>query len=166
MFPSTLLFRSLHQPTMPVRQMSCSDQTLVVKTPKTTQNVGKSQLAQDYQTEKLHHPKPPLPVSAEKKKNRGRRKRGVRKPRHVQPTDCHEVLHQIRSSGTDGGGADDVGMETMSFPNSNKSITFAGRPGFGQTGTKCVVKANHFFTQLPDKDLNQYNVITHLKIRR
>ncbi|CAI8615151.1 unnamed protein product [Vicia faba] len=46
----------------------------------------------------------------------------------------------------------------MSFPTSSKSLTFAQRPGYGQVGTKCIVKVNHFFAELPDKDLNQYDV--------
>ncbi|EPS72163.1 hypothetical protein M569_02595, partial [Genlisea aurea] len=40
----------------------------------------------------------------------------------------------------------------------NKNLSFPSRPGFGQLGTKCIVKANHFFTELPDKDLNHYDV--------
>lgn len=44
-------------------------------------------------------------------------------------------------------------------PVSTKGIAFHQRPGFGQIGTKCVVKANHFLAQLPDKDLNQYDVM-------
>ncbi|KAL0388535.1 UNVERIFIED_CONTAM: protein argonaute 10 [Sesamum radiatum] len=46
----------------------------------------------------------------------------------------------------------------MGFPSSSKSLTFPTRPGFGQLGAKCIVKANHFFAELPDKDLNQYDV--------
>lgn len=46
----------------------------------------------------------------------------------------------------------------MSFPTSSKSLSFTPRPGYGQLGTKCIVKSNHFFTVLPDKDLNQYDV--------
>ncbi|KAI3770883.1 hypothetical protein L6452_02031 [Arctium lappa] len=46
----------------------------------------------------------------------------------------------------------------MGFPSSSKSLSFAPRPGYGQTGTVCIVKANHFMAQLPDKDLNQYDV--------
>lgn len=46
----------------------------------------------------------------------------------------------------------------MGFPTSSKSLSFAPRPGFGQVGTRCIVKANHFFAELPDKDLNQYDV--------
>ncbi|XP_020582423.1 protein argonaute PNH1-like isoform X2 [Phalaenopsis equestris] len=49
-------------------------------------------------------------------------------------------------------------VETVEPPASTKGITFHRRPGFGQVGMKCVVKANHFLAQLPDKDLNQYDV--------
>ena len=50
----------------------------------------------------------------------------------------------------------------MRFPTSSKSLSFAPRPGFGQVGAKCIVKANHFFAELPDKDLNQYDVSSFL----
>lgn len=50
-----------------------------------------------------------------------------------------------------------LNMET-GFPTSSKSMNFAPRPGFGQLGTKCIVKANHFLADLPNKDLNQYDV--------
>ncbi|XP_072983781.1 protein argonaute PNH1-like [Typha latifolia] len=43
-------------------------------------------------------------------------------------------------------------------PASSKAITFPRRPGFGQVGTRCIVKANHFLAELPDKDLIQYDV--------
>ncbi|XP_047334251.1 protein argonaute 10-like isoform X2 [Impatiens glandulifera] len=46
----------------------------------------------------------------------------------------------------------------MGFPSSSKSVSLAIRPGYGQLGTKCIVKANHFSTELPDKDLHQYDV--------
>ncbi|KAJ8765428.1 hypothetical protein K2173_013186 [Erythroxylum novogranatense] len=46
----------------------------------------------------------------------------------------------------------------LGFPTSSKSLSFPTRPGFGQIGTKCIVKANHFFAELPDKDLNHYDV--------
>lgn len=41
---------------------------------------------------------------------------------------------------------------------SSKNSNFAPRPGFGQLGTKCIVKANHFLADLPTKDLNHYDV--------
>lgn len=41
---------------------------------------------------------------------------------------------------------------------SSKSMRFPLRPGKGSYGDRCVVKANHFFAELPDKDLHQYDV--------
>ncbi|KAF8378860.1 hypothetical protein HHK36_030209 [Tetracentron sinense] len=41
---------------------------------------------------------------------------------------------------------------------SSKSMRFPLRPGSGSTGIRCIVKANHFFAELPDKDLHQYDV--------
>ncbi|KAF8400717.1 hypothetical protein HHK36_014017 [Tetracentron sinense] len=46
----------------------------------------------------------------------------------------------------------------MGPPVSSKGLTFPRRPDYGQAGTKCIVKANHFLAELPDKDLNQYDV--------
>ncbi|XP_065881060.1 protein argonaute 1 [Euphorbia lathyris] len=43
-------------------------------------------------------------------------------------------------------------------PTSSKSMRFPLRPGKGSTGIRCIVKANHFFAELPDKDLHQYDV--------
>ncbi|CAN1754430.1 Protein argonaute 1 [Linum perenne] len=43
-------------------------------------------------------------------------------------------------------------------PASSKSMRFPLRPGKGTVGSKCVVKANHFFAELPDKDLHQYDI--------
>lgn len=43
-------------------------------------------------------------------------------------------------------------------PLSSKSMRFPLRPGKGNTGARCIVRANHFFAELPDKDLHQYDV--------
>ncbi|XP_047315184.1 protein argonaute 1-like isoform X2 [Impatiens glandulifera] len=43
-------------------------------------------------------------------------------------------------------------------PSSSKSMRFPLRPGKGSNGIKCIVKANHFFAELPDRDLHQYDV--------
>lgn len=51
-----------------------------------------------------------------------------------------------------------IPAEIVPPPVASKDMTFPRRPGFGQVGAKCVVKANHFLAQLPDKDLNQYDV--------
>ncbi|KAM3223197.1 hypothetical protein ACQJBY_056880 [Aegilops geniculata] len=44
------------------------------------------------------------------------------------------------------------------IPASSKAIRFPLRPGKGSAGTRCLVKANHFIAQLPDKDLHHYDV--------
>lgn len=44
------------------------------------------------------------------------------------------------------------------IPVSSKSLRFPLRPGRGSTGSRVVVKANHFLAELPDKDLHQYDV--------
>ncbi|KAL8188583.1 hypothetical protein R6Q57_029871 [Mikania cordata] len=46
----------------------------------------------------------------------------------------------------------------LAAPASSKSMRFPLRPGTGSSGTRCIVKANHFFAELPDKDLHQYDV--------
>ncbi|CAK9171190.1 unnamed protein product [Ilex paraguariensis] len=76
------------------------------------------------------------------------------KPVSVQP--AMAVVADMRNGSTENG-ANLCGVE-MDLPSSSKCFSFAPRPGFGQIGTKCIVKANHFFTQLPDKDLIQYDV--------
>ncbi|URE19527.1 hypothetical protein MUK42_11702, partial [Musa troglodytarum] len=43
-------------------------------------------------------------------------------------------------------------------PVSSKGIFFCRRPGFGQVGSRCIVKANHFLAELTNKDLIQYDV--------
>ncbi|RLN12539.1 hypothetical protein C2845_PM09G17500 [Panicum miliaceum] len=43
-------------------------------------------------------------------------------------------------------------------PVPSKGLSFCRRPGFGTVGARCVVKANHFLAELPDKDLTQYDV--------
>ncbi|CAN6252682.1 unnamed protein product [Urochloa humidicola] len=52
-----------------------------------------------------------------------------------------------------------AGQEIVpAIPQSSKSIRFPLRPGKGSIGTRCLVKANHFFAELPDRDLHQYDV--------
>ncbi|KAK2664613.1 hypothetical protein Ddye_003187 [Dipteronia dyeriana] len=50
------------------------------------------------------------------------------------------------------------GQAIQPAPPSSKSMRFPLRPGKGSTGHRCIVKANHFFAELPDKDLHQYDV--------
>ncbi|KAL7251682.1 hypothetical protein ACSBR1_013521 [Camellia fascicularis] len=131
----------------------------VHKPPKTVQN-GKGPPTHESPNTKLHN-QPFLPS-----KNRGRRRgRGGRKPDNgdvlmrpslrpasVQPTGAFEadIPNGSRSRSNS--------CVERGFPSSSKCLSCAHRPGFGQLGTKCVVKANHFFAELPDKDLNQYDV--------
>ncbi|KAJ0047839.1 hypothetical protein Pint_16822 [Pistacia integerrima] len=49
-------------------------------------------------------------------------------------------------------------IQAVPSPASSKSVRFPLRPGRGSTGIRCIVKANHFFAELPDKDLHQYDV--------
>ncbi|KAK1326914.1 Protein argonaute 1A [Acorus calamus] len=51
-----------------------------------------------------------------------------------------------------------VSQEIAPVAPSSKALRFPLRPGKGSTGIRCVVKANHFFAELPDKDLHQYDV--------
>ncbi|CAK7327901.1 unnamed protein product [Dovyalis caffra] len=53
---------------------------------------------------------------------------------------------------------------TQPPPASSKSVRFPLRPGKGSTGIRCIVKANHFFAELPDKDLHQYDVTITPKV--
>ncbi|KAJ6827225.1 putative protein argonaute PNH1 [Iris pallida] len=41
---------------------------------------------------------------------------------------------------------------------SARSTAFCRRPGLGQLGTRCIVKANHFLVNLPEHDLIHYDV--------
>ncbi|KAJ7954827.1 Argonaute family protein [Quillaja saponaria] len=166
---------------MPVRQMKEStEQHLVIKThllnsvnpvqraPKTAQN-GKGPPQHG-----PHNAKPQNQTSPQTR-NRGRRRgRGGRKSDQgdafVRPSSRHctvahkpvvanqaGVLVASTANGSIKNGCDSGAIE-MGFPSSSKCLSFAPRPGFGQVGTKCIVKANHFFAELPDKDLNQYDV--------
>jgi eukaryotic translation initiation factor 2C len=52
-----------------------------------------------------------------------------------------------------------TGQEIVqAFSMSSSSYKFPHRPGSGSIGTRCLVRANHFFAELPDKDLHQYDV--------
>ncbi|QCE08282.1 protein argonaute 10-like [Vigna unguiculata] len=146
---------------MPVRQMKeSSEQHLVIKphlqnpmnpakkTTKAAQN-GKGPPPLEIDGQALPH-----------SKNKGRRRgRGGRKPDQgdvmMRPR-CRPCTATLTSSAN--GNVENDFISDMGFPTSSKSLSFARRPGYGQVGTKCIVKANHFFAELPDKDLNQYDV--------
>ncbi|KAL0414474.1 UNVERIFIED_CONTAM: protein argonaute 10 [Sesamum radiatum] len=166
---------------MPMRQMKeNSEQHFVIKpqlqntmnsaqkNPKTAQN-GKGPPNQESQNAKAQN------QSSPPSRNRGRRRgRGGRKSDQgdafMRPSsrpctaadkpvirETSQAIVPALSNGSVGNGGSLCESE-MGFPSSSKSLTFPTRPGFGQLGAKCIVKANHFFAELPDKDLNQYDV--------
>ncbi|GLT28951.1 hypothetical protein SLA2020_038510 [Shorea laevis] len=47
---------------------------------------------------------------------------------------------------------------TLSSATPCKNLMFHGRPDYGQLGTKCMVKANHFLAEIPGSDLSHYSV--------
>ncbi|XP_065863218.1 protein argonaute 10 [Euphorbia lathyris] len=165
---------------MPTRQMKeSSEQHLVIKTH--LQNTMNQQPQKHHKTAQNGKGPPPPPLSqaqtqtSPSTKNRGRRRgRGGRKSDQgdacMRPSSrpC-TVLHKPMNPPCDllvnapNGSIENAGnvcemQMGLGFPTSSKSLSYAPRPGYGQLGTKCIVKANHFFAELPDKDLNQYDV--------
>lgn len=49
-------------------------------------------------------------------------------------------------------------QDTQLVSSACKSLVFPARPGYGQLGTKCLVKANHFLADISASDLSHYNV--------
>lgn len=164
---------------MPIRQLKeGSEQHLVIKPHlnnsvnqvqkqlKTARN-GKSPPGQENQNAKAHN------QSSPPSKSRGRRRgRGGRKSDQgdacMRPSTrpCTAEYSPVAQVSARSGAAVEVHNSNLgtlcevgrNFPSSSKSLSFAQRPGYGQLGTKCVVKANHFFAELPEKDLNHYDV--------
>ncbi|KAM0944836.1 hypothetical protein DsansV1_C11g0113151 [Dioscorea sansibarensis] len=123
---------------MPARQMmmepSGGERHVVV--------VPKKPLQSSVNQQKLECPEPPL---QEPKKGAGRRRvRGRGKGGASAQTLAHSRVEHV--------------VLDVAPPVSTKGIGFQRRPGFGVVGTKCIVKANHFLAELPDKDLNHYDV--------
>ena len=137
------------------------------KSPKTVQN-GKGPPLQEPQYPKQHTQTSPQAKNRGRRRGRGGRKSDqgeilmrpssrpctvANKPMSVNPNEA--ILVNSANGYLQNGGNGDI---EMAFPTSSKCLNFARRPGYGQVGTKCIVKANHFFAELPDKDLNQYDV--------
>lgn len=132
----------------------------VQKNPKTLQN-GKGPPTQEPQNNKIHNQTSPP------SRNRGRRRgRGGRKSDQgetfMRPSSrpCTAAIKPVIAASVEATNVSVVENNGSSsgFPSSSKSLRFAQRPGYGQLGTKCIVKANHFLADLPDKELNQYDV--------
>ncbi|KAL8457170.1 hypothetical protein ACS0TY_035133 [Phlomoides rotata] len=71
-----------------------------------------------------------------------------------EPTEVAEVSGKIQQLAIQS----EVSPGQEMQPASSKSMRFPLRPGKGSHGNRCIVKANHFFAELPDKDLHQYDV--------
>ncbi|KAM1398477.1 hypothetical protein ACFX2I_015928 [Malus domestica] len=73
-----------------------------------------------------------------------------------QPPEPSEVAEQLADLAVRQESAPSQAIQPVAP--SSKSVRFPLRPGKGSTGRRCTVKANHFFAELPDKDLHQYDV--------
>jgi len=69
-----------------------------------------------------------------------------------------QVEQQFQQLSVQGGEKPSQAIQTVASALSSKSMRFPSRPGMGSFGDRCIVKANHFFAELPDKDLHQYDV--------
>ncbi|KAL0906961.1 hypothetical protein M5K25_025496 [Dendrobium thyrsiflorum] len=152
---------------MPIRQMKeGSEQHLVIKSqannhvnpvhkaPKAHHN-GKGPPSQERQVSEMQS------MNSSSAMNRGRRRsRGAKKNGR-----CDEITF-LRPPKTNGcrihnGCLENEGplyYSETTVPSSSKSLRFPTRPGFGQSGTRVIIKANHFFTELPNNDLFHYDV--------
>ncbi|XP_057951537.1 protein argonaute 1 [Malania oleifera] len=72
-----------------------------------------------------------------------------------KPPEQSQVTQQLQQLTIEQEGAPSQAVQPLP---SSKSMRFPPRPGKGSTGIRCIVKANHFFAELPDKDLHQYDV--------
>ncbi|KAK4357092.1 hypothetical protein RND71_022702 [Anisodus tanguticus] len=163
---------------MPIRQMKeGSEQHIAIKpqvqntmnhvqkTPKTSQN-GKGPPTQEPQNNKMYNQTSPPSRNRGRRRGRGGRKSDqsetfMRPSSRPCTAESKPVIAEVAASveATNVSVVENNnGSSSSGFPSSSKSLCFAPRPGFGQLGTKCIVKANHFLAELPDKDLNQYDV--------
>uniref|UniRef100_A0A1D1XWX4 Protein argonaute 1A n=1 Tax=Anthurium amnicola TaxID=1678845 RepID=A0A1D1XWX4_9ARAE len=75
------------------------------------------------------------------------------------PESSSEITHQFQQLSVQAeASSSQTTLAMVSVAPSSKSMRFPLRPGKGSTGARCVVKANHFFAELPNKDLHQYDV--------
>jgi len=156
-FCVSLGHHSAQKVNMPVRQMrESSEQHLVIKPHLQNPMNGAKKVPRAVQNGK--GPPPPLPQEPHNQTSPHARNKGRRRSRGGRKCDQGDVfMRPIVTSGVENGSTMCAEIE-MGYPTSSKSLSFAPRPGYGQVGTKCIVKANHFFAELPDKDLNQYDV--------
>ncbi|KAK1322438.1 Protein argonaute 1B [Acorus calamus] len=99
---------------------------------------------------------PPMPLSPQQA---GPSSGSPPEPSYSPPVQQFEKM-SVQSEGGTASSSSAVSSSQQIVPvaPSSKSLRFPLRPGKGSTGVRCVVKANHFFAELPDKDLHQYDV--------
>lgn len=164
---------------MPIRQLKeGSEQHLVIKPQlqntmnpvhkqlKVAQN-GKGSTGKETQNVKLQNQSSPPSKSRGRRRGRGGRKsdqgeafmrpstRPCTAEYTVSPPVTTRSVTAVEVDNNNGGKLCDI---VKAFPSSSKTLSFAQRPGYGQIGTRCVVKANHFLAELPEKELNHYDV--------
>lgn len=83
----------------------------------------------------------------EVKRNNAGRRRGRRKGKGI----LVEKMQDMSNSS-------EVSPACSASSSSERSLMFPRRPGYGQLGTKCLVKANHFIAELSERNLSQYSV--------
>ncbi|KAJ3672312.1 hypothetical protein LUZ60_007033 [Juncus effusus] len=84
------------------------------------------------------------------------------------PTRVHQVTEQVKQMSMQGEASSSRAVPVSGqsvpvsgqqiIPASSKAVKFPLRPGKGSIGMRCLVRANHFFAELPNKDLHHYDV--------
>ncbi|RID60649.1 hypothetical protein BRARA_F03787 [Brassica rapa] len=144
---------------MPIRPMKETSETHLLIKPKHLPKAVQNAKAPPTPTQ-ASSPSPPS-KNRSRRRNRGGRKsdqgdvcmRPSSRPRKPPPQNAAPVA---AVSGTEIVAVNH--QMQMGVRGSSKNSNFAPRPGFGQLGTKCIVKANHFLADLPTKDLSHYDV--------
>ncbi|GAA0149641.1 translation initiation factor [Lithospermum erythrorhizon] len=167
---------------MPIRQKESSEKHIVIKpqlqnsmaphqkNPRTIVNVRSPPNQESSENTKFQNQNSPPSRNQRRRRGRGGRKSdqsdafmwpGLRPCTTANKPDLVVVPEVVVEAGICNGVADkgrNSSDLSVGFPTSSKSMNFAQRPGYGQLGTKCIVKANHFLAELPNKDLHQYDV--------
>lgn len=69
-----------------------------------------------------------------------------------------DMVQQVQQLSIQSKGTSSLASQSVAPAASSKSMRFPLRPGKGSIGFRCIVKANHIFAELPDKDLHHYDV--------
>lgn len=69
-----------------------------------------------------------------------------------------DMVQQLQQLSIQSKGTSSLASQSVAPAASSKSMRFPLRPGKGSIGFRCIVKANHIFAELPDRDLHHYDV--------